>query len=426
VDITDDQQGSYEVRQRDDLQHDAVCFTYEQVSSDGSYSSITDIWPPSANQRGFRTLRRTFDFQAPSGTTYAANIQTAAFPTTAGGWASWLQSYHPALSQSIVSGQSRVTGLTVKSPLPATTYVRQLTSDVFPDWLTEAAAADDNLRLRVSYTEMAADGATVIRKVEDREIVVPVTSTNATTKQYTRIISLDSGDPLPDTGAGGLANEIYNWVSVLPFEGGLERTAAEFPTDITLGVRLNLSGGETAWETMASAVNTLDIDIANGTVRCEFGPPEYLGPQDRISLLQITRGRLTFQAAITQSSGFGSTLSLDTGLAVRADGGDGAKDLISEQRLAADTAAATPHVQIKSAPAANAYQLNLVQPTGVRSIRADTVNTSSKLVLADGDKIITIDTSALPAGAQMSIISVQVCDPDTGENRTGYVLGYIP
>ncbi len=438
--LTSKKQGDYNVIERHDLKHDAVSFTYEQVAQNGSFNSVVDTWPASANPRGFRTLQRAFTFAAPSGLTYAATVRNSLFPgpTNTNGWLNLFKEDHPVLDG------ERIYGLRVVSALPAPTYTRRLQPNTtVPGWVITiyGPIVQEQLKMDVAYKVLkkdvdpntpgfdATNPQNFARVVEREEIKINVISTDITPGQKSIWVEYDSGDTVPPLGENGLARKVYDWVSRLQYQGFLNLTAQEVPEDLQLGRLLNLTDGSSAaWATMNSALNTLDLDINTGSARAEFGPPEYLTPQDRITLLQQARQRLTLSNPNAQVNGTIGFNTADVAADAAARASSAGKQSISSITLTPDeTNPAEPGVGIFSKPLNDQFQVNLTAGiANARSVRMDTVNGRSVLVIADGDKRITLDTTALPAGAEMAIIAVQVCDPDTNENRTGYVLGYIP
>jgi hypothetical protein len=135
------------------------------------------------------------------------------------------------------------------------------------------------------------------------------TATNASTGTYGGGV-VDAGDPLPV----GLAEDFYNAVGPLAYQGSLSFREAELGGLPKLGEKLNLLGSDNAaWETMVALVQRVTENVQRRTTVVEFGPPPHLDLADMIGLLRVTRNRdpknpYTMRTGTATSSG-GSLLA---------------------------------------------------------------------------------------------------------------------
>lgn len=101
---------------------------------------------------------------------------------------------------------------------------------------------------------------------------------------------------LAGTGAGaepipsGLAEDYFNSLSTLPWEGTITLKEVDPTGLLAVGNVLNIEGGKTAWETMAAVIQSVRIDIAARITEARFGPASQLGPQDFLDQVRFQRG----------------------------------------------------------------------------------------------------------------------------------------
>jgi len=92
-----------------------------------------------------------------------------------------------------------------------------------------------------------------------------------------------------ETPPSGLAQAIYNAVSVLQYEGQITFTEAECSGSVLVGNVLNLTGGLTAWTTMAAQVQRIVEDIDRGQTEIGLGVAAHLGGRDLLELIRAFR-----------------------------------------------------------------------------------------------------------------------------------------
>jgi hypothetical protein len=115
---------------------------------------------------------------------------------------------------------------------------------------------------------------------------VTITATNATTKIYKGISQWEPPESVPT----GIAQGVYQAIhAASAYQGSLTLSQEDIPVGRIIGKALNLSGGETAWATMAAPIHALSFDIDSGTTTIQFGPNPALAPQDFLELQRILR-----------------------------------------------------------------------------------------------------------------------------------------
>jgi hypothetical protein len=147
------------------------------------------------------------------------------------------------------------------------------------------------------------------------------TGTNALTKVYGKSVSIDNVGVSDSAGAADasadsyaaaaalaivpdLAQNLYNALSPLHYEGSCPLSYEEAPLTSYLGRRIALNHPDRPeWLTMAAQVSQETVDLASGRVGLTFGPPAHLGAQDWADLhtaARSTQARRTESAAAPQ------------------------------------------------------------------------------------------------------------------------------
>lgn len=89
----------------------------------------------------------------------------------------------------------------------------------------------------------------------------------------------------------GLASSYYTAVGTLHYSGELVLKERECSGSLLPGHKLNLTGGKTAWETMAAVVQQTEERLETGETVVTLGPPEHLSPQDFVELQRYWQQR---------------------------------------------------------------------------------------------------------------------------------------
>lgn len=204
-------------------------------------------------------------------------------------------------------------------------------------------------------------------------IDVEITATSATTDTFTSGSSSASGEPVPDD----LADDYFEGVSFLPWEGTITFAERELTSPISLGNVLNLTGGRTEWETMNAVVQQIEEDMETGKTTVTFGPPTHLGIADLVELLRFNSERFVWGSNAARVSG-----AADSGGSV----------VLGSHTALQNSNAAVPEAQMV------------------------------KLVGANIANIINLDT-ALCGGNELKPISMSICED--GVSKTLWLVGKI-
>jgi hypothetical protein len=320
---------------RNDLLVPAVIAKYEQVVSiDGdSKDYITvDKFPLDAADNAVGALVATIDIQGGSSTYQHQDIVVQNLPVSATGTATlpWLKAHIPWLFGTVskpslydIAGITCDTfyGFDIDSQdpfamgeAPTGFVVANMNKELLSGGITKWLEDDQQifgcfivLSFRLRYT--GSDATTLALFQNDaanpntRIEYVKVTGTNADTMTYKQLTSAQQPEPVPE----GLAEQLYNALSVLHWDGDIMFKAQECAGPLPIGCVFNTSDGRAEWGTMNAQVLSVEEDIDKGVTTVHFGHPMALGLQERTELLRAARGRVFSYKLDQRTSGDAGT-----------------------------------------------------------------------------------------------------------------------
>lgn len=301
---------------RADLVVPAVVLKYErtdQIDGVAVPSVSTDAAPADATGTEFGALCATIDLQGFSVSYARAVVESVPLPPLSNtqAWWTWMISKERWLQD------NRVQLLEVKSltrqaasnpSLPV--LDRELVAGQVPDWLN-ATAQQETVTLEARMQIVAGADAD---EIVTRRFTASINTTSATSGEYSQAQSITAGEAPPV----GLAQVIYDALSVLEHEGTVSLVGEELPAEgstdaISVGHRLNVTELRAEWATMAAMVQEITEDIATGQRTIRFGPPQHLGPRDLVDLLRVNRFRLVLTPSSQRAGQSASNLGVGLG-----------------------------------------------------------------------------------------------------------------
>ncbi|MCE0484362.1 MAG: hypothetical protein LV479_09015 [Methylacidiphilales bacterium] len=289
-----------ELTPRHDLQAPSVVLKFEQtndIDNDTFTSLIVQPAPSTATGDELGAMVMTLDLAGARETYQKQKVRTAFIPpdSSSAGVVDWWKGKFPWLSDfddtdlTVVAGSHTVTmedpadypGLTL-SNVP-----NELLEGSVAAWMN-LYAAPLRVQATMQYTGAATDESTeVFGPTNQRVLYTRVIGTNAETQTYSRLTSETAAEPVP----AGLAQALYDAVSVLPYDGTIELTEEECSGVGAPGNLLNLTGGRAEWSTMAAQIQRIEEQIDAGITRLTVGPGKHLGHGDLAELLRVNRQR---------------------------------------------------------------------------------------------------------------------------------------
>jgi hypothetical protein len=271
---------------RHDLQKEGVIISYERIDEiDGERIPALqqDIYPEGTTP-GFNTASLTINIPGSSLATQSTEVYVLA-GTAAATLKNVLIDMRPELAGAVWEDGHPYLGDGVR-------LANILVGGSVPRW-TGKTYGQCQVVGKASWTD---DNGSEHKK---EEVSATLTLTNAESKTYTKELYYTPADPYPE----GLAQALYNALATLHWQGRFQTIEEEVTGGIHPGHVLNLAGGLAAWATMRAAIQSVEYSIDDGRTLITFGPPEHLGPQDAIALLNANRTRITLYSGDARTTG---------------------------------------------------------------------------------------------------------------------------
>lgn len=283
---------SLSISPRYDLLLQGVAIKYERVHSTNGRTWRTleiDRYPANISEQQPRVLILTVELAGTQGQYISQTIKAETIDPAS---VLWWQDHLPALASLDPSD------ITILSYGRDSTLPRELRDGGIANWM-DVSVETDIVRATLAYE----DGA---MGVAQQEVAVKIKATDAISQTYARLSSFAGAEETPT----GLARAIYESFSELTFEGTLQILGEEIAL-APVGARLNLTDGDTSWETMDAQIQECTEHLDSGTVRLRFGPPKHLGLKDLIQLSRVNRRREAPRSMYIRTKGEGSDEHID-------------------------------------------------------------------------------------------------------------------
>lgn len=313
------------LKPRYDLKVDNVALFYVATNRDNAAAWETctlDAYPSGTTGAELGCLTRTIELagSVSSSTRLTQKVVTAAIPpeltdASLSSWvktgsvftavSAWWKLHKPELARAGVSLVAFRSGTRTKLDGGAVTAgLRELTSGGLTDWMIEASSAltteDQRVEIDVAYTVQDAQDNSKTQQVIDR-LTVQIRATTAQTRTYSQLTAAASTEP--EAVPSGLALALYNALNPLQWDGTI-RVMEEDPTDLPApGQALNITGGASAWATMASTIQTRTTTLSIGVTDITVGAPNQLGPQDLVEIYRNNRNRKPSTSYLVRATG---------------------------------------------------------------------------------------------------------------------------
>jgi hypothetical protein len=304
------------VNARYDLQAPSVQIFYETITTvngQESLSLVKDFFPnplPTAPAQQFAALQFTVDLQGISTNVTSAKIAAHPLdPTDPDWWLARHPQYTPWDPMNPADADNNIASFTIdattieRSPNPAVNsagnaiadkgYTNELTSGQLADWMP---FGHQRLVHMVKATIVHRNGTAP----QEIPLTFQCVSTNATSGTYYNTTVTALPEPVPV----GLAQYIYEAISVLQFEGRLTLQEPEVSGSLLIGQLFNLvNSANSEWTTMAAMVQEISENLDAGATMVQFGPPRNLSAGELVDLLRVNRARVINSNFSMRSSG---------------------------------------------------------------------------------------------------------------------------
>lgn len=214
------------------------------------------------------------------------HIKVAALPAQ-GDMAWWL-------SHCADLADARIQNLVLTNPaVDVQAGPNELLEGSIQEWmLDDVPGANYSLHAAEStFTVLATYDLTINGKlvhVEAQKCACKITTTDATTRSYTRLTdSVSGGEYYPS----GLAASLYAAGSKTWWDGQIDIVGPEIQAAVIPGMALNISNGRAEWATMAARVVSVQHDLDAGKTSIRVGPPRQMTLGDLADQLRRNRRR---------------------------------------------------------------------------------------------------------------------------------------
>lgn len=147
-------------------------------------------------------------------------------------------------------------------------------------WMSGVKVQKWIVTMKVAYVTVRGD------RVGPKICTVRLTATNAENREYCQLADTVPGEVAPT----GIAASMLSALSAPHYQGTVTTVPfAEVDGQLGPGVALNITGANSDWQNMGAVIQQAEEDIDKGVTTITMGPPEHLGPQDYIALLQRDR-----------------------------------------------------------------------------------------------------------------------------------------
>ena len=156
---------------------------------------------------------------------------------------------------------------------------------------------DEEVTVHAKLTKRDGDDNIIDVIEETIRLSLKVTGASVGTTLYRLPVGGEMGEAVPT----GLAQQIYTEWSQTHYKGSFSSTAAE-PPAFDLGKKLNITGGNSAWASMAALASEISEDIDSGTTYVSFGPSEWLDVDPWVMFSRASRSRV-YASSFRMTSG---------------------------------------------------------------------------------------------------------------------------
>ena len=279
-----------------------VAVNYETTKSINgqNFTGFTqDLWPATPTANGGIVMTATVGLQISSARVQSATLSTRLLSNgPLSGNLNWWLEKNPQLRDyplgSVSPGTLKINNISftdtfgnvITSPLP----YELLNEGALHPWMQVGGQQGIQREIVVHGYAYYDDAITGETGKTAEPLKHTVKTTNLPSATYTNVTT--QYGTLPSIPFG-MAYTLYSLLSVLQWEGELQVTRSDGEVDDRqfLGCLLNLTGGATAWQTMAALIQETEEDLEGGVVTVKFGANKFLDPGQIIDLLRATRSR---------------------------------------------------------------------------------------------------------------------------------------
>jgi hypothetical protein len=306
---------------RPDLQVPSVAIIYERIDTEDGEARLTifrDVHPPAATGREDGALADVVMLQGRDTTNIKAKVECQTIDVNSLAW--WkrhVKKLREPNVRPITAADAPIAGDAIGAHITVTwtdrdgnafvPHPRELIEGQLSDWMVNPDGSDIEWEPVVARVEFKLeefeplDGSIELLASDRSSFTVELMSTNAPNgiTDYETVGSIDFEEATPI----GLAQALFNSLSVLHYEGAFQITEQECSGLVDMGNVVNLTGSRAEFAAMRALVQEITCDIDRGVTTVQCGPPGHLSISDYLSILRANQHRRRWTREATQDTG---------------------------------------------------------------------------------------------------------------------------
>ncbi len=278
----------------------AIAYTKSYQADDQSWSRTYFDWSPviagetseetTDRLNGLDVVWANFDLDGMSRTTERSKIVVEDFPADYNDKA-WWKARVPWLREIDDANLTLANGRCMNDTDASLDKIK--TEGNLLPWMGKTESDE---RICVDATVSKYDGEQLV-SIETIPVTIVVKATDASTKTYSRVVALDSGESVPE----GVCAALYSEWSGLHYDGQFRITEEECSGAFSLGNSVNITGGLSGWSSMAAMVAHTSEHLDTGDSEVSLGPLRTVDIDSLVSLFRATRNRQFSYRRVTRT-----------------------------------------------------------------------------------------------------------------------------
>lgn len=291
----EDVEESIELNPREDLLVPGVHIRYEIVdSTDGEerISVINDIAPAGLSTPDFQVPIHTIEMAGTSRTTTVQRIVSTNIDPSS---LAWWQDHVPWMAEEQYDDFDLLdSGAELRAEdgtLLSTSSWDELIEGSIASWMPSSVETHNaTLTMDVIFNvyDTSKNPQLLMQSNQTETLTLQLRVTNASKSVYRTSNITQSAEPVP----GGVANRIYQQLSVLQYDGRIVFVSEEAALIAANNRQWSLLGtARPEWSNAKFGITDTTIDIDSGKTTWTIGRQDHLGPRDIVQLLRLNRRR---------------------------------------------------------------------------------------------------------------------------------------
>lgn len=249
-------------------------------------------YPLGGPDGGLRVIVQTIDLAGWSASTVKGRLEVSPIANTLGFW----QKYIPELKSGKIGSFSvgAMSAVDVgDNPVDLTGLNVLDDGSNIASWMTISGTPVTGTPVTIKAVAswiQSDDQSRAVQSFPQKTLLARVTVTNGSTGNYSADSTAIAGEVQPT----GLAQAVYTSLATLQYEGEISLAQTEISGVPGMGNTINITGGASAWTTMAAMVQRVQKQYGSGRTRISVGTARHLNAGDLTQLFLFNRARRVF------------------------------------------------------------------------------------------------------------------------------------